>query len=270
MSGFSRSFDPSENVTLASEQWSAQDALRWAFDTYGTDVAIASAFGPEGLVLLDIAAELRRDLRVFTLDTGYLFPETFELARKVERRYGIRVERVLPAVAPETQAELHGDKLWARNPDQCCGIRKIAPLRKKLQELRAWVTAIRRDQTAARRSAARVEWDPKFALVKINPLVDWTSEMVWTYIREHRLDYNPLHDLNYPSIGCTHCTRPVKSGENQRAGRWSGFTKSECGLHGPGLSTEQAHLAPLTPDQQRSLPLRDGEDELVLNQTSPR
>jgi phosphoadenosine phosphosulfate reductase len=219
-------------MRVISESWSPEQALQWAFNTYGTDVAVASAFGPEGIVVLDIAAGIRRDLRVFTLDTNYLFPETFYLVEKVERRYGIQVERVLPSLTSETQATLYGPELWSRNPDQCCRLRKVEPLKRKLTQLRAWVTAIRRDQTPARRNAGRIEWDAKFGLMKINPLVDWTSEMVWSYIHEHRLDYNPLHDRNYPSIGCVHCTRPVRDGEDPRAGRWSGFSKSECGLHG--------------------------------------
>jgi phosphoadenosine phosphosulfate reductase len=107
----------------------------------------------------------------------------------------------------------------------------VEPLRKKLSGLRAWMTSIRRDQTASRANARRVEWDEKFGLVKINPLVDWSSEMVWNYIHRHKVPYNPLHDRNYPSIGCTHCTRAVLPGEDPRAGRWSGFQKTECGLH---------------------------------------
>lgn len=223
--------DQCEKMRQVAESWTPQQVLQWAFESYGSEIAIASAFGPEGIVVLHLCASVRRDFRVFMVDPGYLFPETLELARKVEMRYGIKVERVRASVTTEAQAELYGPRLWARDPDQCCQVRKVEPLRKKLGELSAWVTAIRRDQTPARKNAGRVQWDAIFNLVKVNPLVDWTDEMVWRYIREHRLDYNPLHDRKYSSIGCVHCTRPVQEGESSRAGRWSGFIKSECGLH---------------------------------------
>jgi phosphoadenosine phosphosulfate reductase len=222
-----------ESVRLVSESWSPQQALRWASDTYQPNVAIASGLGPEGIVIIDMAMEVSAALGVFTLDTGFLFPETLDLMEKVERRYGIRIERVLPALTPEEQSEQLGAKLWNRNPDQCCLIRKIQPLENKLENLHAWVTGIRREQTSVRRSSRRIEWDSKFERTKINPLVDWTEQMVWSYIRERHLDYNSLHDRNYPSIGCTHCTRAIVEGETHRAGRWAGYAKTECGLHGP-------------------------------------
>lgn len=228
-----KALEQCEEMRRVAEFWTPQQTLQWAFKTYGSEIAIASAFGPEGIVVLNLSASVCRDFRVFMVDPGYLFPETLELARKVEIRYGIQVERVKASVTTDAQTELYGPQLWARDPDQCCQVRKVEPLRKKLSDLRGWVTAIRRDQTPARKNAGRVQWDANFHLVKVNPLVDWTDEMVWSYIREHRLDYNPLHDRKYASIGCVHCTRPVQEGESSRAGRWSGFVKSECGLHGP-------------------------------------
>ncbi len=126
---------------------------------------------------------------------------------------------------------MYGAALWERNPDQCCNLRKIEPLRRKLRELRAWITSIRRDQTTARAGAGKVEWDEKFGLMKINPIADWSSKQVWQYIRQHNVPYNALHERSYPSIGCTHCTRAVRPGEDPRAGRWSGSSKTECGLH---------------------------------------
>lgn len=217
-----------------AESWDPEQLLRWAFAEFHPEMAIASGFGAEGIVLIDIAARIRPDLRVFTLDTDFLFPETYELMDRVEERYRIKVERVRPALTPEEQERRHGPALWMRAPDQCCSLRKVEPLRGKLAELRAWVTAIRRDQTASRAQARKLEWDTKFGLVKINPLADWSSKQVWDYIYENSLPYNPLHDRNYPSIGCTHCTRPVHAGEDARAGRWSGFEKTECGLHERG------------------------------------
>jgi phosphoadenosine phosphosulfate reductase len=181
--------------------------------------------------LVDVAAQVWKQPRIFLLDTSFLFPETYRLVEQVEQRYQISVERVLPSLTPESQAEICGPELWKRDPDLCCQIRKVEPLRRKLAELRAWTTSIRREQTPARAQATKIEWDAQFSLVKINPLADWTQEMVWQYIRAQRLPYNPLHDLHYLSIGCTHCTRAVQPGEDARAGRWPGFAKQECGLH---------------------------------------
>jgi len=218
-------------VQEKSESWTAEQVLRWSFENFGTNIEMASGFGAEGMALIDMAARLTADLRVFTIDTGFLFPETYQLIEKVERRYGISVERVRASVVPEQQADLHGPELWAINPDQCCSIRKVEPLKKKLSTLEAWITAIRRDQTAARASAKKIEWDRKFQLVKINPIVEWTNKDVWNYLFAHDVPYNPLHDRQYTSIGCTHCTRAIRPGEDPRAGRWSGFQKTECGLH---------------------------------------
>jgi phosphoadenosine phosphosulfate reductase len=218
-------------LQIATERWRPERVLEWAFDTFGQAVAISSAFGAEGMALIDMASRVRRNFRLFTLDTEFLFPETYNLMDQVERRYGITIERVYPLSSPEEQERIHGPGLWERNPDRCCHLRKVEPLRRKLGELRAWITSIRRDQTADRARAGKVEWDRKFGLVKINPIADWNSKQVWQYIREHEVPYNVLHERNYPSIGCTHCTRAVRPGEDPRAGRWSGSSKTECGLH---------------------------------------
>jgi phosphoadenosine phosphosulfate reductase len=214
-----------------AETWSAEQVLAWAFRSFGNRVAISSAFGVEGMVLIDIASRVRKHFHVFTVDTEFLFPESYALMDKVEARYGIRIERVFPLLSPEVQERLHGAALWARDPDQCCNLRKVEPLRRKLRELDAWITSIRRDQTSARAGARKIEWDEKFALVKINPIADWTAKQVWRYVHDHDAPYNPLHDQGYPSIGCTHCTRAIRPDEDARAGRWPGFAKTECGLH---------------------------------------
>jgi phosphoadenosine phosphosulfate reductase len=221
------------------EQWSPEDLLRWAFATFGGYVEIASGFGPEGVVLIDIAVRVQPEFRIFTLDTDFLFPETYALMERIERHYNIKVERLRSELTPEKQEKVYGPALWSIDPDACCNLRKVEPLRKKLSQLRAWVTSIRRDQTPNRAGALKVEWDAKFHLVKINPLADWTSAKIWRYIHDRDLPYNPLHDRGYPSIGCTHCTRAVQPGEDERAGRWSGFNKTECGLH------TAAHTSPL-------------------------
>lgn len=218
-------------LQAAAEGWSPQQALAWAFETFGNDVAISSAFGAEGMVLIDMAANVRKDFRIFTIDTEFLFPETYSLMDRIEQKYEIKIERVFSLLTPEEQERLHGVALWAREPDHCCNLRKVEPLRRKLSELRAWITSIRRDQTAFRKAAGKVEWDLKFALVKVNPIADWTSKQVWRYLHEHAVPYNSLHDQNYPSIGCTQCTRAVRPGEDPRAGRWPGTGKTECGLH---------------------------------------
>ena len=233
-----------EQVQAAAESWTPQQALRWAFDTFGKDVAIASAFGVEGMVLIDIASKLTPKFRLFSIDTDFLFPETYALMEKVDQRYGIQIEKVYSKLSPAEQEKEYGPALWSHNPDQCCYLRKVEPQKRKIAELNAWVAAIRRDQTSNRASAKRVEWDTKFDIVKINPMVDWTSNQVWQYVRDHDVPYNVLHDRNYPSIGCTHCTRAVQPGEDPRSGRWANFGKTECGLH---LKDAQEPLVQLPP-----------------------
>jgi phosphoadenosine phosphosulfate reductase len=220
-----------EETQILAETWNPEEVLQWAFRAFGNRVEMASGFGAEGMTLIDMAARLNPALRVFTIDTEFLFPETYQLIEKVEERYGINVERVRPRLTPEAQAEIHGPALWTINPDQCCALRKVGPLKEKLAGLHAWITAIRRDQTSVRATARKVEWDQKFQLVKINPIADWSTKDVWDYLHAHDVPYNPLHDANYTSIGCTHCTRAVRPGEDPRAGRWAGFQKTECGLH---------------------------------------
>lgn len=218
-------------VQSAADAWSAELALRWAFDRLGDQVALVSAFGPEGMVLIDMAARIQPGFRLITIDTGFLFPETHKLMEEVEERYALTIEKVHPRLTPQEQESVHGEALWKRDPDLCCRLRKVEPLRLELAGLRGWITSIRRDQTANRAGARKVEWDAKFGLVKINPLVDWTAAEIWTYIRNNDVPFNELHDRGYPSIGCTHCTRATAPGEDARAGRWPGFAKTECGLH---------------------------------------
>jgi phosphoadenosine phosphosulfate reductase len=223
--------DKIADVQLNAESWNPQRVLAWAFETFGNEVAISTAFGAEGMAMIDIASRVRKDFRVFTIDTEFLFPETYSLIDRIEQKYDIKVEKVLPLLSPEKQERAYGPELWARDADQCCNLRKVEPLRRKLTELGAWITSIRRDQTSFRKGARKVEWDAKFGLVKVNPIADWTSKQVWRYLHEHGVPYNSLHDEYYPSVGCTHCTRAVLPGEDPRAGRWPGSGKTECGLH---------------------------------------
>lgn len=194
-------------------------------------VAFATGFGVEGCLPIDVIATRRLPIQVFTLDTGLLFPETYALWERLEARYGIRIMGVRPVSTLEGQAAAEGPALWARDPERCCALRKVEPLRAALVGLDAWVTAIRREQTAARAQAAVVEWDAAFGLVKVNPLAGWTSARVWEHVRDHDVPYNPLHDDGFPSIGCAPCTTPVRPGEDPRSGRWRGRDKTECGLH---------------------------------------
>jgi phosphoadenosine phosphosulfate reductase len=222
-------------VSARLEAEPPQAALEWGLRTFGRHLAVACSFGAEDVALVDMAVKIDPEVRVFYLDTDVLFPETYDTIGRVAARYGIRPERIRPALTLAEQAAAYGDSLWATNPDQCCAMRKVEPLQRTLATLGAWVTGVRRDQAPTRADTPVVQWDARFGLVKINPLVRWTWADVWTYIHTHDVPYNELHDQNYPSIGCTHCTRPVHPGEDPRAGRWAGFNKTECGLH-PGAA----------------------------------
>jgi phosphoadenosine phosphosulfate reductase len=213
------------------ETWSARDVLVWAADQYRGRIAMGTGFGAEGCVLIDLIGRHRLAIDLFTLDTGLLFPETYALWRQLEARYGVTIRAERAARTVEEQAAAEGDELWRRDPDRCCSLRKVEPLRRALAGREAWVTAIRRDQTAERAGAGTVEWDARFGLVKVNPLVRWTSGEVRDYLRAHDVPCNPLHDRGYPSIGCVPCTTPVAMHEDGRAGRWRGRSKTECGLH---------------------------------------
>lgn len=209
-----------------------QEILAWAIKRYGADLVLACSFGGiSGMVLLDMTMKLDKSVPVFYLDTDFLFPETYWLRDEAAAHYGIEPIAFRPTITVEEQAAQYGDALWQRDPDQCCAIRKVEPNRRALQGRRAWIAGLRRDQSNTRSEVQPVAWDKKFALYKISPLWNWTEEQVWQYIADNKVPYNPLHLENYPSIGCTHCTRPVAPGEDSRAGRWSGFIKTECGLH---------------------------------------
>jgi phosphoadenosine phosphosulfate reductase len=213
------------------EEAPPEAVIRWAVKEFGPDVALATGFGAEGCVLVAMLAEVNKDARIFYLDTDLLFPETYALRDRLEARYGVRFERRATRLSLNDQGAEHGERLWERQPDLCCQLRKVEPLKEMLKGLRAWMTAIRRDQSQARATVGVVERDAKFGLIKINPLARWTSRDVWNYIVKYDVPYNPLHDHGYPSIGCAPCTSPVQIGEDPRAGRWRGTQKTECGLH---------------------------------------
>jgi phosphoadenosine phosphosulfate reductase len=208
-----------------------QRILRWAVADFHPRLTMATAFGAEGCCLIHMLAEIEPGVRTFNLETGYQFPETLELRERIRERYGIDVELVRPELTVADYEAKNGGPLYRRRPDQCCHDRKVVPLRRALAGYRAWVSAIRGDQTADRALAEVVQWDARFGLVKVNPLLRWTRSDVWKFILAHDVPYNPLHDRGYPSIGCWPCTRAVSEGEDERAGRWAGTGKQECGLN---------------------------------------
>lgn len=212
------------------ESLSPQEILAWAVETF-PNITFACSFGAEDVVLVDMLQQISPSTDIFYLDTDFHFKETYETRDAIAAKYELDFVRVSPLLTPEEQAQKYGEELWKSDPNACCNLRKVEPLTRVLGRYDAWITGIRRDQAPTRANAKKIEYDTKFGLVKFNPIANWTSEDVWNYIREHQLIYNPLHDRNYPSIGCEHCTRPVMPGEDPRAGRWSGTEKTECGLH---------------------------------------
>jgi phosphoadenosine phosphosulfate reductase len=208
-----------------------EEIIRWAVATYFPKLTMATAFGPEGCVIIYYLSLIEPRTHVFNLDTGYQFKETLELREEIKRRYGIEVELKQADTTVEQYEALHGGPLYKTKPDQCCFDRKVSVLRRAAVGFDAWMSGIRRDQSSDRARAPIVGWDKKFGLVKISPLANWTKKDVWKLILEKNIPYNPLHDQGFMSIGCWPCTRAVIFGEDERAGRWSGTAKTECGLH---------------------------------------
>lgn len=221
------------------EHASAEGVLQWAFEKYAPNIALACSFQAEGSVLIDMIYRQRAsDFRVFTLDTGRLNQETYNCMEAIRARYGVKIEAFFPSTARvEAMVREHGMNLFydsIENRKLCCGIRKVEPLKRALAGLDAWMTGLRREQAVTRTETRKVEVDEDHGgIVKVNPLVDWSYDQVWDYIRKNRVPYNRLHDQSYPSIGCAPCTRAVKTGENLRAGRWwwENPETKECGLH---------------------------------------
>jgi phosphoadenosine phosphosulfate reductase len=232
---------PSSSVSVASEEWTDVNArlkestpqaiLEWAAERFGPRLTMATAFGAEGCLLIHLLAEINAKVRVFNLDTGYQFAETLALREQLRERYGIEVELIRPETTTVEYENQNGGPMYVQHPDQCCYDRKIVPLRRALVGYDAWITAIRGDQSSHRAAASVVGVDRKFGLVKVNPLLNWTRRDVWAFIATHRVPYNSLHDQGYASIGCWPCTRAVAISDDERAGRWAGHAKTECGLH---------------------------------------
>ena len=222
---------------------SAQEVLGWAVRSFRGKLALSLSFGnAEGMVLLDMLSRLTdpAGVRIFTIDTGFLFEMTKRYRQEVVERYGIALEVRTPNLGVAEQARKFGEKLYERDPDLCCAMRKIEPQRWALKDCDAWLSGIRRDQTPQRANTPLVGWEDRYGVVKVSPLAAWTSEDIDAYVEEHDVPLNPLLAKGYKSIGCEPCTRPVSEDEDPRAGRWSGQDKTECGLHFVGGKVARA------------------------------
>ncbi|RXJ02028.1 phosphoadenylyl-sulfate reductase [Anaerobacillus alkaliphilus] len=218
------------NLDLAKKD--AIDVLKWAYHQYQDDIVYACSFGIEGIVLIDLISKVKNDASIVFLDTGLHFKQTYELIEKVKTKYPkLNIQLIKPEVTVTEQNELYGNELWKSAPDQCCKIRKLKPLETELNKYQAWISGLRREQSVTRANVQFVNKDKRFQSIKVCPLIHWTSEEIWLYVKLHKLPYNDLHDQGYPSIGCENCTLPVAEGEDSRKGRWANTTKTECGLH---------------------------------------
>ncbi|MDE2997840.1 MAG: phosphoadenylyl-sulfate reductase [Gemmatimonadota bacterium] len=236
-------FDPQKTDRLADTLAGVrpEEVLEWSWRELGPAVAMSTAFGPSGVVLVDMAQKVAPELPVFTIDTGYLFPETLALKERIEARYDVQIESLHPRLSVPEQDRACGPDLYSRDPDRCCAMRKVEPLQRKLAGLDGWVAGLRRDQSHTRAGVRVVEGyriSSGRTIAKINPLAAWTRKQVWDYIADNDLPYNSLMDHGYSSIGCRPCTRPAAPGANERAGRWAGTGKTECGMHQPLMAVE--------------------------------
>jgi phosphoadenosine phosphosulfate reductase len=212
------------------EALSAEDVLLWAYEEFGERLCLSCSWQKQSSVLVHMVSELGLGIDVVELDTQLFFKETYDTRDRLVERYNLTL--IQPEVL--TVAEQHkreGPNLWESQPDRCCHIRKVEPLIEALRPYDAWVSGIRRDQSPSRAGARKVERSERYGVWKIQPLVDWSEEDVWAYIMANDIPYNPLHDVGYRSIGCIPCTRPTRADEEERAGRWAGSDKLECGIH---------------------------------------
>ena len=223
---------------LNEEITAALDAIKWASDNMMPNIGKASSFGIEDAVVIDMMVKINPSFQFFTLDTGFLPKETFDIIKKVETKYGIKIEMLKPDKKQvEQMVESRGKYLFyesIKNRKLCCNARKVEPMNKKLNTLDGWITGLRRDQTENRKNMKMFELDGKHGnILKINPIINWNIKNVWSYVKKYDVPYNELLDNGYTSIGCDPCTRPTKPDEDPRAGRWwwESETKKECGLH---------------------------------------
>jgi phosphoadenosine phosphosulfate reductase len=231
------SFTRADADSLAQEfeTRSAEELLAWAADRFDGRIVLTCSWQRQSSVLVHMLSEIGAQVRITELDTGLLFPESHATRERLVERYGVQVERITPALSLGEQEREEGPRLWERDPDRCCALRKVAPLARALEGMDAWITGVRRAQSAARAGSRKIEYDSSRDIVRLLPLADWTDEDVTGYLYAHDVPYNPLHDQGYPSIGCMPCTRAVRPGEDPRSGRWAGRDKDECGLHLPAV-----------------------------------
>ncbi|MGI0070848.1 MAG: phosphoadenylyl-sulfate reductase [Thermoplasmata archaeon] len=221
------------------------DVVRWAFGEFGSGLVIGSSFGKDSLVVLDIARKIRPDVPVLFLETGYHFAETLQFRDELRRDWNANIVDLRPEMSVPEQDAAFGFELFARDPDRCCAMRKVAPLHRALRGQKAWMTGLRRSQHAGRGATPVVEWQELTdggGLYKVNPIVGWSLERVESYLQEHRVPPHPLWSKGYPSVGCAPCTSPVAAGEDERAGRWRHQGKVECGIHGAGVRRTGSEL----------------------------
>ncbi|MBI5235281.1 MAG: phosphoadenylyl-sulfate reductase [Deltaproteobacteria bacterium] len=219
-----------QKVNASLEGRSPQEVLKWVADNFDVkEFALASSFAE--CVLIDMLVKIEPQARVFYIDTGLLFSETLDVVKRVEEKYGIKVERFAPVLTLEQMEVEYGPELWKKEPDRCCLLRKVNVMTEALKGFKLWITGLRREESASRKDAPVVGWDEKFGLIKVNPIAAWSKKEVWDYVHKHDVPYNALLDKGYTSIGCAPCTMPVKPGEDERSGRWAGKGKTECGLH---------------------------------------
>lgn len=228
-----------EEIRELSERFESAplvEILSWAWERFGPRAAIGTSFQGAGLVMIDHALKAGLEFPLFTLDTGLLFGETYALKSRLEEFFGRPIESLHPDQTPAEQAAELGEALWQTKPDLCCTLRKVVPLQRKLEQLAVWMTGLRRQQSETREKTRILELYHFDVLrdryiLKLNPMANWSREAVWGWIKEHSIPYNPLQDRGFRSIGCQPCTRATGSSEDERAGRWTGFDKSECGIH---------------------------------------
>ena len=237
--------DKINELNAKVENARAVECLRFFLKEYKGKIALSSSMGAEDQVLTDMVANIDPETRIFTLDTGRIFPETYDLIDKTNKKYGISIDVMFPDhKAIQQMVKEKGINLFyesVENRKLCCHIRKIEPLKRAFEGLDVWICGLRREQSVTRYNTKMVEWDDANAIIKVNPLIDWKEKDVWDYIKTNDVPYNELHDKGFPSIGCQPCTRAIKPGEDVRAGRlwWEEPEQKECGLHNRPVKKEE-------------------------------
>ncbi|MCX7759834.1 MAG: phosphoadenylyl-sulfate reductase [Hydrogenothermaceae bacterium] len=217
------------------ENLTAKELLKWVYENF-ENVGFTSSFSADDIAIIHMIKQIKTDALIIFIDTDFHFAETYQLVERLREEWKLNLKVIKPLISIEEQDKLYGEKLYEKNPDKCCEIRKVEPLKRALEDLDVWITGMRRDQSPTRANIGKLEIHkipiPSGKhILKVNPIADWKRKDVWTYVIENKLPYNPLYDKNYLSIGCAPCTKPVLEGDDERAGRWAGKGKLECGLH---------------------------------------